>query len=253
MRNLLSFTLLCFLPLFLWGQKRSEYTLNRGNALLFSLSYAGHKPGGDLANRFGNNFSFGTGAGLITNKGNWLVGLDFAYLFGGEVKEDVVASLRTPDGYIIGNDRGYANIELRERGFYAGGYIGKLISIGLPNPRSGIRVTLGAGLLQHKIRIQDDPLSGVPQLSGDYKKGYDRLSNGLAFSEFIGYQVMSMDKRVNFYAGLEFTQGMTMSRRDFNFDTRTKDETERKDLLFGIRVGWVIPLYFGKEAGEVYY
>ena len=254
MRNVLLLMLLCCLPLLLWGQQRkSKYALNKGNALMFKLSYAGHSPGGDLADRFGNNFSFGAGAGLITGKGNWIFGGDFVYLFGGEVKEDVLATLRTPEGAIIGNDRGYADVGLRERGFYLGAHVGKLIGIGLPNPRSGIRITLGAGLLQHKIRIQDDPLSGVPQLDNNYKKGYDRLSNGLAFTEFIGYQVMSMDKRVNFYIGFEFTQGFTMSRRDFDFDTRAKDETERTDLLYGIRVGWIIPLYFGQEAGEVYY
>lgn len=253
MQNLpLLFVMSC-LPFLLWGQRPGANPLNKGNAVLVKLSYAAHMPGGDLETRFGNNFSFGAGADLITAKGNWLFGFDYAYLFGGNVKEDALASLRTPEGAIIGNNRGYADITLRERGFYAGAHIGKLIGIGLPNPRSGIRVTVGAGLLQHKIRIQDDPASRVPQLDENYKKGYDRLSNGLAFTEFIGYQVMSMDKRVNFYAGFEFTQGFTLSRRDFNFDTRAKDETERTDLLFGIRVGWIIPIYFGREAGEVYY
>ncbi len=253
MRNLLSLALLCCLPLWLWGQQYGEYVRNKGNALLLQLNYAVHKPGGDLADRFGNNFSLGTGADLITDKGNWLFGAGFAYLFGGEVREDVLAGLRTPEGAIIGNDRSYASIELRERGFYAGAHIGKLFSLGLPNPRSGIRATVGAGLLQHKIRIQDDPFRKVPQLDENYKKGYDRLSNGLALAGFIGYQVLSMNKRANFYGGFEFTRGFTMSRRDFNFDTRAKDETKRADLLFGVRVGWVIPIYFGKAAGEVYY
>jgi len=253
MRGLFSFALLCCLPAFLLGQQYSEYARNKGNALLLKLTYGGHRPGGDLAGRFGDNFSAGTGAELISSKGNWLLGADFSYHFGSQVKEDVLASLRTPEGAIIGNDRAFANIELRERGFYAGAHIGKLIGLGLPNPRSGIRLTLGAGLLQHKIRIQNDPLSGVPQLDNNYKKGYDRLSNGLAFTGFIGYQVLSMDKRVNFFGGFEFTQASTMSRRDFNFDTRSKDESKRNDLLYGIRVGWVIPVYFGQEAGEVYY
>ncbi|MCO6480491.1 MAG: hypothetical protein J5I94_27865 [Phaeodactylibacter sp.] len=253
MRNAIMATLVSCLPLFLFGQRYSEYALNKGNALLFKLSYAGHKPGGDMEARFGNNFSFGGGAELITGKGNWILGADFAYIFGSQVKEDVLASLRTPEGFIIGNNRNYADIQLRERGFYVGALVGKLIGIGKANPRSGIRITLGAGLLQHKIRIQDDPSSGVPQLDENYKKGYDRLSNGLAFSQFIGYQILSLDKRVNFYAGLEFIQGFTMNRRDFNFDTRTKEDTERTDLLYGIRAGWVIPLFFGQEAGEVYY
>lgn len=253
MRKAIIFTLLSCLPLLLRGQEYSEHARNKGNALLLKLSYGGHTPGGDMAGRFGNNFSFGTGTDLITGKGNWIFGADFAYIFGGEVKQDVLATLRTPEGFIIGNNRSFADVQLRERGFFAGALVGKLIGIGKANPRSGIRLTVGAGLLQHKIRIQDDPFSGVPQLDDNYKKGYDRLSNGLALSQFIGYQILSLDKRVNFYIGLEFFQGFTMNRRDFNFDTRTKETSKRTDLLSGIRAGWVIPIYFGREAGEVYY
>ena len=131
MQNLpLLFVMSC-LPFLLWGQRPGANPLNKGNAVLVKLSYAAHMPGGDLETRFGNNFSFGAGADLITAKGNWLFGFDYAYLFGGNVKEDVLASLRTPEGAIIGNNRGYADITLRERGFYAGAHIGKLIGIGL--------------------------------------------------------------------------------------------------------------------------
>lgn len=226
---------------------------NKGNAALIHLSFSGHAPGADLASRFGGTAAFGSGLDFITDNSNWIAGLDFNFFFGNRVKEDVLASLRTPEGAIIGNTRSYADVQLRLRGFYAGGHLGRVISLGGPNPRSGIRLTLGAGLLQHKVRIQDDPQSIVPQLVGEYKKGYDRLSNGLAFNEFIGYQILSLNGRINFYAGLEFTQAMTMSRRDFNFDTRAKDETERLDLLYGFKIGWILPIYFGKSAGEIYY
>lgn len=252
MRNILFFFFLLLLPL-LGGAQGYDNALNKGNGLLIHLSYGGHSPGGDLADRFGPAFAVGSGLDFITTKNNWIAGLDFSYYFGANVNEDVLASLRTPEGFIIGNDRSYSDIRLRMRGFYAGGHIGKVLGLGFANPRSGIRLTLGAGLLQHKVRIQDDPQSGVPQLSDEYKKGYDRLSNGLAFTEFVGYQVLSMDRRVNFYIGMEFTQGLTMSRRDYNFDTRSRDETERLDLLFGFKAGWILPIYFGKGSEEIYY
>lgn len=251
MRN--TFIFLALLLPMVAGAQGYGNALNKGNGLLVRLSYGGHAPGGDLKNRFGPAFGVGSGLDFISSKSNWIAGLDFSYYFGSDVKEDVLASLRTPEGFIIGNNRTYSDIQLRMRGYYAGGHVGKLIGLGFANPRSGIRLTLGAGLLQHKVRIQDDPQSAVPQLSGEYKKGYDRLSNGLAFTEFIGYQVLSIDRRVNFYAGLEFTQGLTMSRRDYDFDTRAKDETERLDLLIGIKVGWILPIYFGREADEIYY
>jgi len=249
--------LVCLLSLFCFraGAQSGEdyYSINKGNGLLFKLSYAGHIPGSDLANRFDHHFSVGSGLELITSESNWIAGFDFNYYFGSQVRQDVLAPLRTEQGFIIGNDRNYADIQLRMRGFYTGFHIGKLISLGFANPRSGIRATVGAGLLQHKIRIQDDPARTVAQLSGDYKKGYDRLTNGFALTEFIGYQVLGRDKRLNFYAGFEFTQGFTQNRRSFNFDTMTSDDTQRVDLNMGFRLGWILPFYFGKAADEIYY
>lgn len=227
--------------------------LNKGNALLPSISYAAQAPGGDLVDRFGPNFNVGLSLDYLTSEKNWIFGLTGQYLFGQDVKTDVLAGLRTPEGSIIGNDRSYVDIQLKERGFYAGLHIGKLVSFSSLNPRSGFRFTVGAGLLQHKIRIQDDPLTGVPQLSDTYKKGYDRLTNGLALQEFVGYQLLSNNRRINFFAGFEFTQAFTRSRRDFDFDTRQKDDADRLDLLFGFRLGWILPFYFGQAADEVYY
>lgn len=230
-----------------------DYSANKGHGILFNISYAAQFPGGDLSDRFGNNYNVGIGLDFITDQSNWIFGLESGMIFGSDVKIDVLANMRTPQGFIIGNDRVYADIQLRERGFYIGGLVGKLISLSEVNPRSGIRITLSAGLLQHKIRIQDDPVRGVAQLAPEYKKGYDRLTNGLALNEFIGYQLLSANKRINFYIGAEFTQGFTQSRRDFNFDTRSRDEGQRLDLLFGIRAGWVLPFYIGKSASQIYY
>lgn len=253
MLRLLLFSLLLVFSSALAAQN-NDYRINKGSAFLFQLGYAAHQPGGDMSLRYGRHFSLNGGVDYISTESNWIFGFGYNYYFGNEVRENVLANIVTDQGFIIGNDRDYADIQLRMRGFYAGLRAGKLFSIGLPNPRSGIRVTVGAGLLQHRIRVQDDPVRQVPQLSDEYKKGYDRLSNGLALSQFIGYQVLSRNRRVNFYAGLELTQAFTQNRRDFNFDTMTKDETARVDLLTGLRLAWIVPLYFGQLASEeVYY
>lgn len=220
--------------------------------LLLGLSYGYQLPGGDLADRFGPNFSVGVGSEFILGNRTVFFGLEGNYLFGNEVKTNVLAPLQTPEGFIIANDKSYANIFLRERGFYVGGHVGKIFSLSAGNARSGIRVSLGAGLLQHKIRIQDDPFRPVAALTDEYKKGYDRLTNGLALKQFIGYQHLDPNLRLNFFAGFEFTQGFTRSRRDFNFDTRMKDDTNRLDLLTGFRVGWVLPFYFLGDR-EIFY
>ncbi|MEQ8703491.1 MAG: hypothetical protein RIC19_06210 [Phaeodactylibacter sp.] len=248
------FWLFLLLPFMATAQEYGEFDLNRGNGILFNLSYAYHSPGGDLGKRFGDHFSVGSGLEFITDKGNWIFGLGMNYHFGNQVGENPLFGLQNDQGGIIGNNRGYADIQLRMRGYYIGGHAGKLIPLGFANPRSGLRITVSAGLLQHKIRIQDDPLSFVPQLDEQYKKGYDRLTNGLAFTEFIGYQLLSTNKRINFFAGLEFTQGFTMSRRSFDFATRQQDTAERLDLNFGFRVGWILPFYVGERASEeIYY
>lgn len=227
--------------------------VNIGNGLLVNMSFGGQTPAGDLASRFGLNLNVGGGVDFLTRERNFIFGIEGSYIFGTDVRQDVIASLKTADGFIIANDRAYADIQLRQRGFYVGAIVGKLFSLSATNPRSGIRATFGLGLLQHKIRIQDDPFRGVPQLDEAYKKGYDRLSNGLTLSQFIGYQLLSADKRQNFYAGFDFVQGFTKNRRDFNFDTRTQDTEQRIDLLFGFRVGWVLPFYLGKGSDEIYY
>lgn len=220
-------------------------------ALLFHLSYAFQLPGGDLADRFGHSFSLGSGLEYLTAS-NWIAGLQGQYFFGSQVQMDVLSGLRTPEGFIYGNDKSVADIQLRQRGFYVGAVVGKLLSLSADNPRAGLRLTLSGGLLQHRIRIQDDPISGVPQLSGDYKRGYDRLSNGLSLQQFIGYQLLSPDGLVNFYAGIELTQAFTENRRPFNFDTRQAESDRRTDLLFGIRLGWILPFYL-RKANEIYY
>lgn len=234
------------------GQE-DPYAQNKGQVLMPYISYAVHSPGADLSERFGTNFSLGAGLEWMTAKSNWIIGLNGNFLFGSRVKMDVLAPLRTDAGFIIGNNRLPADIQLRERGWLLHATFGKHLPLSASNPRSGLRLTISPGLLQHHIRIQDDPQQSVPQLLGDYKKGYDRLTNGFSISEFIGYQLLSTDRRLNFFFGLEFSQAFTQSRREIDFDTGLKDETKRTDLLYGLRLGWIIPFYVGQGDEDIYY
>ena len=217
---------------------------NTGRALLTTFSYGWQIPGGDLSERYGDNFSLGLQTDFLTANSQWLFGLSGQFLFGSNVKTDVLSGLRTPEGFIIGNDRQPASIQLRERGFYLGVEGGRLFALSSDNPRSALRLTLGGGLLQHQIRLQNDPLRSVPQIEGPYEKGYDRLTNGLALRQYIGYQLLGTDRRANFSVGIECMQGFTRNRRIFNFDTRRRENETRLDLLFGIRLGWILPFYF---------
>lgn len=236
--------LILFGMLFVLQVKAQSVSYSDSPGLLTNFSYAVNWTGGDLADRFGQHFSVGFGGEIITGKSNLLIGLQGQFIFGQKVRTDVLSNLRSPEGFIFGNDKNIADTQLRQRGFYVGASLGKIFPFNETNPRAGIKVQVSGGLWQHKIRIQDDPSRSVPQLEGDFKKGYDRLTNGLAFTPFVGYQLLSPDGRLNFFVGLEGMIGFTAGRRDFNFDTRTTDNESRVDFTYGLRVGWILPFYF---------
>lgn len=248
MHKILTFSFLLFSITFLSAQRGQ----NDGRVLGVTFSYAYHIPIGDIADRFGNNFSVGGGLDYLT-KNNFILGTQANIHFGNEVKEDILTMFTQDDPIIYGDFGQASSLVLRQRGLYLDGHIGKLFPVNKLNKRSGIRATIGLGLFQHKIRIQDDPQVVVSYLRGDYKKGYDRLTNGLAITQFIGYQHLAKDRRVNFYAGLEFTQAFTQSRRDFNFDTFEKEEGTRFDGLIGFKLGWILPFYLNDDPNELFY
>ncbi len=240
----------------LFGQinryQREQYVGNEGAVLLLNFAYGGQLPGADLAYRYGGNFLAGIGVDYYTAN-NWIIGAQGDFLFGKKVKTDVLSTLRGSEGYVYSDDGGLADVQLRERGLFISGHLGKVFAISERNKRSGIRVTLGAGMLRHKIRIQDEPQVFVSGLSKENKKGYDRLASGLALTEFIGYQFIANNRLINFSIGVEFVQGFTQGRRSFNFDTRQPGLEKRFDLLYGYRLAWTLPLFVGENPDEINY
>ena len=109
----------------------------------------------------------------------------------------------------------------------------------------------GIGFMQHRIKFEDK-FQEVPLLSGkNYYPGYDRLTNGVMFTEFIGYRLLSNRRLINVFAGVEFTQAVTKNRREVNYDTGLKDNNQRLDLTMGFKVGLSLPLY--KPTPQEYY
>ncbi|MBL7828693.1 MAG: hypothetical protein JNJ57_18810 [Saprospiraceae bacterium] len=221
---------------------------NKGKAILFHFGLGGQLPGGDLYDRFGLNGVYGGGVEFLTEN-NFFIGLEGLGIFGTEVKDDPLINLRTPDGFIIGNDRALASVALRQRGWYAGGNIGKIFTFN--DQRHGLRVSLGGGWQQHKIRVQDNR-QVLTQITGDYIKGYDRLTAGFTLNQFIGWQHLGKLRRNNWMIGFEFSQGFTKSFRDWDFSEMKKLEGNRLDLRFGIKAAWTLPFYMTK-SDEIYY
>ena len=219
------------------------------NTGMFSANYSYNIPIGDLAKRFGENSTVGGKFSYKTNK-NWIFEFQGDFMFGGNVKETFGDSIRTSTGDIIDGNGAYADIRTFERGFTFFLRAGKIFPIIGPNKNSGITLTNGFGFMQHKIRIEN-PDNVTPQIAGDYKKGYDRLTNGFAMNQFIGYTHFGNNRLYSFYIGLEITEAWTKNRRSFNFDTKTADNTSRFDGTCGLKFGWIFPLY--KKVPHQYY
>jgi len=112
-------------------------------------------------------------------------------------------------------------------------------------------VTVGAGYLQHKVNLYDAQ-HRVAAVYKDLKKGYDHLSGGVSFSQFVGYLHLSENRLLNFYFGFECYQTLAKSFRKLNYDTGLPDTKRRFDGLLGFRAGWILPLY-KKKPNDFYY
>lgn len=223
------------------------------SAVLINLNLGYQIPGADMADRFNNNFVAGGSVAYLTAK-NWMFSLDFDYIFADRLKEDVLNPLRNSQGYLINEYGEPGDVVMQQRGFYTGLRAGKLISIGKLNKRSAIEVSFGAGYMRHWVHLEDRN-ELLPQLEGDYIKGYNRMTAGLGLRQYIGYRLMTRNRLVNFFAGVDFTQGFTKSLRSWDFDLMSGNTSLRLDLLFGFRAGWTLPLYIytAKTETRFYY
>lgn len=216
---------------------------------MFTVSYAYQWTASDMAKRFGSNSNLG-GSITVKTKKNWIYGFKGNFIWGANVKEpNILGDLYTDDGSVIDNDGRLTDIHLGQRGssFFLLG--GKMFNVWAPNLNSGILVYGGLGMLQHKISIkfQDD----IASLTDEHKKGYDRFSVGYAANGFIGYLYLSKNRLINFFGGFDYTIGWTKSLRKYNFDTREVDDTRHTNILYGLRLGWIIRL--NKRTNQEYY
>ncbi len=220
------------------------------NMVMISPSYGAQVPGGDLAKRFGWNSAVGLSV-TVKRKSGWYMQVEGDYIFGSKLKQTgMFEQITTEQGFIIGSGGYYADARLGERGYYITASVGKLFHKLGPNPNCGFFAQGGVGFLQHKIFVQDKK-GTAPSIHGDYVKGYDRLTNGLELREMAGYMYCGNNRVVNFFGAVECVQGFTEGRRSYNFNVKKSDAGKRLDLLFGFRIGWIIPLF--KEAPEKFY
>lgn len=227
------------------GQTYDPYTFSNKN-LNFKFDLNLSTPGGEMAKRFGNFTSIGFGL-FLKSKHNWVYGIDGAYLFGGKIKElTLLDNMVNGAGFISKNNGSPANYAVNMRGltFFAKG--GRLFSLSHSKPNQGILVLGGLGYLQHKINFQTTQ-NDLPALDPEYSKGYDRLTDGFALNQFVGYFYQSSNKMINFYCGFDFVQAFTKNRRGFNYDTRQFDSNPGTDFIHSFRFGWMFPMALGSK------
>jgi len=212
------------------------------NIYTFDITYGMHIPGGDMKNTYGINSTIGGGVSY-KSESNWIYSFEGDYIFGRDVKiyDELFENISTEEGYIIDEGGIFTDMAVLEAGMYINGSVGKLIPIWGPNPNSGILIKIGGGYMYHKIRIEQTENS-APQLSDDYIKGYDRMRQGIDLSQFIGYQYIGNNNIANFYFGIELHQALTYAVRAYNFDQMQKPEKTNIDTMFGLKLGWLIPL-----------
>jgi hypothetical protein len=220
---------------------------------LVGVQYGFNQPAYDLASRYGYFNYIGILAGYKT-KHNLFWGVDANFMFGNQIKaKGLFDNLIDSYGRITDVNGNTAIVMVYARGFHVNAALGKIIPVFSPNKNSGLFIHGGIGYILHHLRIETQD-QVVPLLELDYKKGYDRLTAGVNFHEFIGYSFMSNGGFFNFYAGFYFQQGFTKNQRTLFFDQPQVPvpTNTRKDFLYGLRVGWYIPFY-KRQPKEFYY
>lgn len=252
-----AFLLIClFLSAGLFAQQLSDDRLVQDTAVgnfMFRASYSAQLPEADFADRFGFTNTIGASVGYKTTS-NWIFTLGGHFMFGTAVagKDTLLNELINSNNLIIGSGGEQAFVDISQQGYMVGFQVGKIFPWVGPNPNSGFLFSVGGGFMEHWIRLKAEQ-NTVPQLLGDYRKGYDRLTNGIFAQQFIGYHFQGNTKLLNFYAGFEFTQGFTSNRRDYDIPTRGRIDEDYIDLLFGFRVGWMMPFYKRNQDKYYYY
>lgn len=208
-------------------------------------------PGADMADRFGTSYRVG-GQLLYKTKSNWIFGPKYDYIFGTKLKEDsLMINIIDKYGSFIGNSAQRVGVTIYQRGYMIGFQGGKIFNIGKSSSDNGILAMTTVGFMEHKILIRDRD-NAIPSLRGDYKKGYDRLTNGWMLEQYVGYTYFANNNLLNFHIGLNVSAGFTKGRRDFLYDVMRTDTESRVDLLLGIRAGWYIPI-FKRKSEEFFF
>ena len=214
-------------------------------------------PAADMAKRFGKSYRLGPAVTYKTES-NWVFGVKFDFILGNKITDDSFM-INIRDKYnasfngklveLIDVNGNRSGVPIYERGYETGVQVGKIFNFKKSQPDNGLFLLTTIGFVQHKIDIYNADKS-IPGIQGAYLKGYDRLTNGWCIDQYAGYAFFSKNELLNFSLGLDVMVGFTQGRRDYLFDVMRPDNQKRTDILYGIRGGWMIPV-FKRKVEEV--
>lgn len=244
--------LVCLLLSFTSTLLLSQDTPRSHPFLAVGINYGLDLPAADLADRYESSFHAGLSLNKYSLKLKGFFGIEGNFQFGNNVKEDVLAPFRLESGAILGNNGAPADLFLRRRGLYVGAIINKTLLSSKNNPYAGLTLGLGIGILQHNIRLLNDS-NNANQVSGDYAKGYDRNTRGLATKQTLTYQHIGTNRSLNYSIGLSLTEGFTSSVRKVNFDTGLPADGRRLDMILSLEATWYLPIRESASPEEIFY
>ena len=209
-------------------------------------------PFGMMRDTFKLNLNFG-GLLMLKTKTNWTFDLNFNYFFASDVRNpnNILSNLVDKNGAIIDGYGLKSTIYMEGRFWHLGFGVGKIIAFDQWR-NSGLWLRYDFGYFEHKIRIKE-PEDALPQILGDYLKGYDQKSGGFCMSQFIGYLFMRKNRVANFYVGIEIYEMWTKPLRNYIFNVGPTDGIKPAfSCMLGGKVGWFIPVYEKKRTTDYY-
>jgi hypothetical protein len=212
----------------------------KGAYLILKAGGGFYAAAGDLAKRFPHFAGIPVGT-YYKSKSDWTVGIDWSPFLGNRVQTaGLFGDILGPSGELI-DQNGYATIvRYYMRGYTFTGRVGKLIALDKGNRFGKIEIAAGAGFMQHRIKMRFDARLS-PQLESDYRYGYDRMTNGLQLVQNVRWHYLNPET-LSFFIGLDFGQGFTQNRRNWNFSEYRQDDDRRIDSYFGFSAGILIPI-----------
>lgn len=225
---------------------------NNGTMLELGFEYGFYLPQADLDAYFGRHTGTGGHFQVLTKK-NFYYGGQMQFIFGTQVNVDVSQVWKDPIDNVYGLNYTFADILTKQRGLSGQLYFGKMIPIKSKKARMGIKATFGIGFLQHKLYIQEDPESFMPQLDNRHKALLDHKTNGLSLQQFIGFHYLGNDRMANWYIGFDFIEASTKNRRSYNYNLGIPTDLNRLDIATGFKIGWILPFYINESSENVWF